>query len=55
MFGPVAGSTIENVHFIKNIENKRGLRSCDELRLETRPRATRDSQNNFSEGKSVRI
>lgn len=23
MFGPVAGSTIENVHFIKNIENKR--------------------------------
>lgn len=47
---PLAGSTIENVHFIKNIENTRRLRSCDEkLRLETRPRATRISQN-----KSVR-
>lgn len=53
MFGPLAGSTIENVHFIKNIENKRRL--YEKLRLETRPRATSGSQNIFSEETTVGI
>ena len=46
MFGPLAGSTIENVHFIKNIENKRRL--YEKLRLETGPRATVEAVKTFS-------